>query len=110
MTENKKFLKMYILIRDDIPEGIAFVATAHASLALYLKYKDNQDMKDWLENSFKKVVCKISSSEFKLSKHIDKCLIITESSLDNKEVALVFVPREEWPAKFKFFTLAGKNK
>lgn len=103
-------LKMYILVRDDIPDGIAFVATAHASLALYLKYKDDPSVQEWLKSSFRKVVCRVSVGDFDLAKSLDKCLIITESSLNNKEVALAFVPREEWPSKFKFFSLAGKEK
>jgi peptidyl-tRNA hydrolase len=32
-------MKMYILVRDDVPLGFAIVAVAHASLAAYLKLK-----------------------------------------------------------------------
>jgi hypothetical protein len=37
--------KMYILIPDDIPLGHAINSAAHASLACYLQFKDDGDMK-----------------------------------------------------------------
>lgn len=33
------FLKMYILVKDSVPNGFAILAAAHASLACYLKFK-----------------------------------------------------------------------
>jgi len=44
-------MKMYILVRDDIPLGFAMVAVAHASLTCYLKYQDEPGMKSWLTNA-----------------------------------------------------------
>jgi len=38
-------MKMYILIKESVPLGFALVASAHASLAAYLKFKDSEEMK-----------------------------------------------------------------
>jgi hypothetical protein len=32
-------------------------------------------------------------------------IVVTESALDNQEIAIVFCPRYEWPKMFKFFPL-----
>ncbi|MCX4239711.1 hypothetical protein [Paraliomyxa miuraensis] len=41
-------LKSYILIRDSVPTGFAVLAAAHASLAMYLRFHDDDDMRQWL--------------------------------------------------------------
>ncbi len=98
-------MKMYILVKEDIPLGLAMTAVAHASLAMYLKYGDTPDMAKWLETSFKKVVCKVNEKEFENAKKVENCVVLTESTLDDRETAIAFVPREEWPKMFKFFRL-----
>ena len=98
-------IKMYILIKESIDPGHSIVAAAHASLGCYLKFKDHQDTKEWLDKSFRKVICKVSEEEFENSKEFDDFVVITESSLDNKEVAIAFRPRNEWPKAFKFYKL-----
>ncbi|MGH8082514.1 MAG: hypothetical protein ACREP7_18205 [Lysobacter sp.] len=54
-------MKMYILVRDDIPLGFAMVAVAHASLAGYLKFRDTPEVAQWLDGPFFKAVCKASA-------------------------------------------------
>lgn len=98
-------MKMYILIKDDLIHRQAIVAAAHASLAGYLKFKDTPEVAEWLSGPFYKVVCKVNQTEFERAKEVPDNLIMTESSLDNKEVAIVFKPREEWPRMFNFFRL-----
>jgi len=98
-------MKMYILIKDDIPEGFAILAAAHASLAAYLKYKEDKDMQTWVSNTFYKVVCKVNDTEFQKAKEFEDHVVLTESALDHKEVAIAFKPREEWPKPFKYYRL-----
>lgn len=98
-------MKMYILIKESITVDKALVAAAHASLATYLKYKDDKDMTEWVNSIFYKVVCKVNDKEFEKAKEYDKHLVLTESSLDNMEVAIGFCPRAEWPSFFKFLRL-----
>lgn len=96
---------MYILLKDDLPEGFAVLAAAHASLAAYLKFQEDEDMQQWVNSTFYKVICKVNDKEFEKAKDFDSCVVLTESALDNKEVAIAFKPREEWPKAFKFYRL-----
>ena len=98
-------MKMYILIRDTIPEGFAILAAAHASLAAYLKFKDTPEVAAWLSGPFYKVICKVNDTEFAQAKQFEDYVVLTESALDNQEVAMAFKPREAWPKAFRFFRL-----
>ncbi|NHZ92284.1 hypothetical protein F2P45_25240 [Massilia sp. CCM 8733] len=98
-------MKMVILVRDDVPLGFAMVAVAHASLAGYLKFKDTPDVEAWLAGPFFKAVCIVNAREFENAKQVADHLVLTESALGNREVAIVFRPREAWPKMFKFLKL-----
>jgi peptidyl-tRNA hydrolase len=98
-------MKMYILVRDDIPLGFAMVAVAHASLAGYLKFQGTPEVEQWLSGPFFKAVCKANAKEFENAKEVPDHVVLTESALANREVAIVFKPREEWPKMFKFLRL-----
>jgi peptidyl-tRNA hydrolase len=98
-------MKMYILVRDDIPLGFAMVAVAHASLAGYLKFQDDPDTQAWLSGPFFKAVCKANAKEFENAKQVPDHVVLTESALGNREVAIVFRPRDDWPKMFKFLRL-----
>ncbi|KQZ43975.1 peptidyl-tRNA hydrolase [Duganella sp. Root1480D1] len=98
-------MKMYILVRDDIPLGFAMVAVAHASLAGYLKFQESPEVKEWLSGPFFKAVCKVNPKEFENAKLVPDHVVLTESALGNQEVAIVFKPRIEWPKMFKFLKL-----
>ncbi|WP_431286967.1 hypothetical protein [Roseateles chitinivorans] len=99
-------MKMYILVRDDIPLGFAMVATAHASLAGYLKFRDTPEVAQWLDpGPFFKAVCKVSAKEFEQAKQLEDHVVLTESALGHQEVAIAFKPREEWPKMFRFLRL-----
>ena len=103
MTEIKT--KMYILIPDDIPMGHAINSAAHAGLACYLKFRDDRDMRWWLDESFKKVTVKVTREQFNEAKQVEDHVLLTESALNGQEVALAFKPRPSWPEKFKFYPL-----
>ena len=96
---------MYILIKEDVPDNFAVVISAHSSLSCYLKYKDLPEMQEWVSGVFHKVVCKVSESEFNKAKEEINHVVLTESALDSREIAIVFSPREEWPKGFKYFSL-----
>ena len=98
-------MKMYILIRDDVPLGFAMVAVAHASLACYLQFQHTAAVSTWLSGPFFKAVCKVNAREFENAKAVADHVVLTESALGNQEVALAFCPREEWPRMFRFFKL-----
>lgn len=100
-------MKMYILIKDSLPVGRAMVAAAHASLACYLGFQDFYDTKEWVKGTFYKVICKVNDKEFARAKEFNNFLVITESELDDEEVAIVFAPRPDaiWPKPFKYYAL-----
>lgn len=98
-------MKMYILVRDDIPLGFAMVAVAHASLACFLKFQETAEVKEWLAGPFLKAVCKVSAKEFENAKLVEDHLVLAESSLNDQETAIVFRPRKEWPKMFKYLKL-----
>lgn len=96
---------MYIIVKDNIPDKLVPVIMAHASLACYKKFEDNEDMVKWINGIFKKVVCITSEIEFEKLKDEADFVVLSESALDNKEVCLAFCPREEYPKKFKFLKM-----
>ena len=98
-------MKMYILVKDSIPVGNAMVAAAHASIACFLKFERRPGMLAWISGPFYKTICKVTDSEFEAAKVTPDHVVITESSLDGQEVALAFLPREDWPKSFKFLKL-----
>ena len=92
-------MKMYICIKDSTPVGMAMNAAAHAGLMCHLKFSEDEDYRDWLDNSFKKVTCSVTPAEFAMLKEVDDYLIVTESRMDNAELAIVLKPRNDndWP-------------
>jgi len=86
-------MKMYICIKDSTPVGMAMNAAAHAGLMCYLKYQERASMKQWLETSFKKVTCAVTDAEFAILKELPDAIVVTESRLNNAELAVVLPPR-----------------
>jgi len=98
-------MKMYILIKEDVPIGLAMTAAAHASLKAWFRFNSCRAMELWVLGCFDKVICKVDNEEFERAKEHEDYVVLTESALDNQEVALAFCPREEWPKFFKFLRL-----
>ena len=92
-------MKMYICIKDDLPVGIAMNSAAHAGLMCHMEFCEDGDYLDWLDNSFKKVTCAVTPAEFALLKDVSDHIVVTESKMDNAELAVVLCPRNdnEWP-------------
>ena len=92
-------MKMYICIKDSTAPGMAMNAAAHASLMCHLRYHDDADYQTWLDTSFKKVTCAVTDAEFAMLKQVDDHIVVTESRLDNAELAIVLCPRQpsDWP-------------
>lgn len=96
---------MYICIKDWVPTGHALNTAAHAGLIGWLAFQSLPETREWLSFSFKKVTCMVSEEEFIELKKIVNGKTITESRLDNDEVAIVFAPRTVWPPIFKTLRL-----
>ena len=98
-------MKMYIFIKDSVPDNFAPVVAAHASLACYLAFKDDPEMKAWLAESFRKVTCLVSDAEYKLAKKSGQYVEFIEDDLDDMPLALAFKPRKSFPCYFNGFKL-----
>lgn len=98
-------MKMYILIKDDVPDRLAPVIAAHASLACYKKFEADSRMIQWINGVFRKVVCRVDEIEFQKLKSESDYMVLTESSLDHREVVMAFCPRVDYPKKFKFLKM-----
>lgn len=101
-------MKMYICVKSSTPVGMAMNAVGHAGLMCYLKYKDTPNMQTWLEKSFKKVTCAVSDAEYHFLKQLPDHIVVTESRLDNAELAIVLAPRSasdlpEWVSMLKLW-------
>jgi hypothetical protein len=96
---------MYILVKDNIPDKLVPVITAHASLACYKRFEQDEKMRVWIEGIFKKVVCIVNENEFEQFKNEEQHVVLTESSLGDREVCIAFCPREEFPKRFKFLRM-----
>lgn len=96
---------MYILIKEDLPIGNALVAAAHASLMCHLEHYNDLEYSEWVRKSFRKCICKVNDKEFEKAKEIPDNMVVTESSLDGQEVAIVLKPRKEWPKNVQYYRL-----
>jgi hypothetical protein len=87
------------------------IVVAHGVLMCHLKFSRELDdvgqvYRDWLNNSFRKVVCEVSDLDFERFKQFEDKVIVTESGLNNMEVGMVFCPRPEWPKAFNFLSMS----
>ena len=56
--------KMYIAVREEVPAHMVPVLVAHAAINAHMQFRGSQEYEDWLVESFKKVVVKVSEKEF----------------------------------------------
>jgi len=99
-------MKMYVLIKESVPLGLAIVGAAHSSLAAFRKFEQSPEMQAWIDGPFYKVICKVSDREFEdAKKDVEDHVVLSESALDGAEVSIAFKPREDWPKWFKFLRL-----
>lgn len=98
-------MKMYILVKESVPVGHAITSACHAAVACTQKFIDTPEVQAWLSGVFHKVVCKVNDKEFENAKKESDLVVITESALDQAEIAIAFKPRSEWPKMFKFLRL-----
>ena len=88
--------KMYIVIRDTVPDQFVPVICAHSSLICFLKHKEDKRMEEWLDNSFRKCVVSAGVDEWNEVVQCKDYCIVHESALGDGIVALVFVPRDDF--------------
>lgn len=94
-------LRMLIVVRDDLTPPQVAVACAHASLAAYLKWGKEPLFQEWL-GSFIKVIRKADANQFEQAKKEFPHIVLTESTLGNRETCLVFNIDREYPKFLNF--------
>lgn len=104
--------RMYGLIKDKVGDveidiGHAVNSMFHAGAMINKKWKEEDpEMADWYDTSFRKVTCKVTEAQFEQAKkEAPDWFVVTEMAFDQKEVVLVFKPRDEYPKFFKFLPL-----
>lgn len=103
-------LRMYILVKDTIPLGLAVNSVGHATIACYRKFQDDPGMKDWIESPhFKKVTCSVPEGQFQAAKSTENHIVMTERALNGAETCIAFCPRRSYPKHFSFFRLFGSD-
>lgn len=91
MPALKPRLKMFIVLRWDLPPEPSVVAAAHAALGTYLTFIENPLMQEWQKTSFIKKICQAKDyNHFQQLKLLGRHRVFTESSLNNSEVSIGF--------------------
>lgn len=97
---------MYIAVLDEVPDFIVPTLVAHAVLGAHLVFQDRITYNLWLNNSFKKVVVKVSHKEFeKISLLEDVYLAHESKTLEGKNSCIAVCPRLDTPNVLKFSKL-----
>lgn len=69
-------------MKESGPLGFAIVASVHACLVAYLKFKEALEVAEGLAGPFRKAVCKVTDKEFESTKSIadhvvrDICIVL----------------------------------
>ena len=77
---------MYIAVLEAVPDFITPTLVAHAVLGAHLVFQDRINYNLWLNNSFKKVVVRVSQKEFdKIAALEDVYLTHESTTLEGKK-------------------------
>lgn len=95
---NRRKIKQYIVLRPGISPAVATIGCSHGVLAAYLKWQNEPIVQDWISGKygpFYKVICQARDmNEWEAIRKWEDNIQITESSLDNMCIAIVFKPIE----------------
>lgn len=104
--ENQPLPKMYIAVRDDVPDHIVPTLVAHAVLAAHLQAQtlceDFALYQAWLQHSFRKVVLRVNDKEFSKIKLLNVHLAHESTVLAGEKCCAVVYPMAQVPNVLKF--------
>ena len=101
-------MKLYIAVLDEFPDYMVPTLVAHSILSAHIKFQDNDNYKEWLNNSYKKCVLRVNQKEFdKISQLPDVHLGHENNTLDARKSCAVVCPFQpsEIPNVLKFAKL-----
>lgn len=103
---------LYIAVLDEFPDFMTPTLVAHSVLWAHLSFSGNPAYEDWLKNSFKKCVLRVSRKEFdKIAALPDVYLGHENSTLGGQKSCAVVLPvptgssRDDLPNVLKFAKL-----
>lgn len=95
-------LHLLTVVRDDLtPEQVA-VACQHAAAAACIRWAKDPLMFEWADKSFRKIIRMANKGQFDYAKKESPHLLMTESSLGNRETCMVLVMSREYPKFFNY--------
>ena len=96
-------MKMYIAVLDEFPDYMVPTLVAHSVLAAHIKFQNNPQYDNWLNNSFRKVVLRVNPKEFnKIRELSDVHYGFEKHTLGGIESCAVVCPRVEIPNVLRF--------
>lgn len=87
--------KLYIAVLDEVPSFMVPTLVAHAVLGAHLHFQENEVYREWLLNSFKKVVLKVNRKEFEKISKLDCYLAHENTTLNAEKSCAVVLPGVE---------------
>jgi hypothetical protein len=98
--------KLYIAVLDEFPDYMTPTLVAHAILGAHLTFETKKEYEDWIDNSFKKCVLRVSQKEFdRIAELPDVYLAHENRTLEARKACAVVCPRKEYPNVLKFAKL-----
>jgi hypothetical protein len=96
---------MYIAVLDEFPDFMTPTLVAHSVLWAHIKFSDNENYQQWLSESFRKVVLRVTQKEFDKIKELPNVCIGHElHTLGGKDSSIVVCPtqKDDVPKVLKF--------
>lgn len=85
--EKPRILKMYIVVRDDVPVNITPTLVAHSAINAHIKFNGKSELYDeWLEKYYYKVTVKVDKNVFEKIRSTIPCHEGYENKTCNGEI------------------------
>jgi hypothetical protein len=88
-------VKLYICVLTEVPDYITPTLVAHATLGAHLAFKNLPNYQKWLQNSFKKCVCRVNRKEFEQLKKLPNAYLAHENKTLGGEKSCAVIPPQE---------------
>ena len=103
-------MKLYIAVLDEFPDYMTPTLVAHSVLAAHMAFLEDVNYLNWLNNSFKKCVVRVSEKEFSQISRLPNIHLGHEiHTLEGRHSCAVICPREVTPNVLKFAKLWKPN-
>ena len=109
---SERYLKMYIVILDEVPDYMAPTLVAHSTLGAHLEWsrqflREPSTYDEWLKDSFRKCVVKVDRKIFSKIKNLNCYLGHENTTLNGEKSCAVVYPvwSNDLPNVLKFAKL-----